>query len=265
MTSVCSHFNLRYSPFTDTFPLKEAHHTKPEAADLERMLMLVGEGKSFSLTGEPGCGKSMLLRTFSERFSNKEFRTAMVSFSGQKPNAVLREICEQLRIDATTGWGSLLARLRKSFARSGSAPFAVILLDEAHLLPREALQEIFSLTHDAQTRTAAATIVLSGHPYLEKMLALDSYASVRTRLVARFRMQALDEAGIRAFIAHRLALVKAPKDLFHEDAIGLIAMDSKGNRRMAMNLAGNCLNLAVVRNEKTIAYDLAKEVCDELR
>jgi len=60
-------------------------------------------------------------------------------------------------------------------------------------------------------------------------------------------------------------LVKAPKDLFHEDAVGLIAMDSKGNRRMAMNLAGNCLNLAVVRNEKIIAYDLAKEVCDESR
>jgi len=264
MSNVCSHFNLRYSPFTDTFPLAETHHTKAESADLERMLMLVGEGKSFSLTGEPGGGKSMLMRTFAERFSNKEFRTAMVSFSGQKPSAVLREICEQLRIDAS-GRGSLLARLQKSFARSGSAPFSVILLDEAHLLPKESLHEIFSLTHDAQTRTSAATVVLCGQPYLEKVLALDSYASVRTRLAARFRMQALDEASVRAFIAHRLALVKAPKDLFHDDAVGLIAIDSKGNRRMAMNLAGNCLNLAVVRNEKIIAYDLAKEVCDEAR
>lgn len=264
MTNVCSHFGLRYSPFSDTFPLPESHQTKSEAADLERMLMLVGEGKSFSLTGEPGSGKSMLLRSFSEKFSNKEFRSALVPFAGQKPNAVLREICEQLRIDAT-GRGSLLARLQKSFARSDGAPFAVILLDEAHLLPKEALHEIFSLTHDAQTRTAAATVVLCGHPYLEKMLALDSYASVRTRLASKFRMQALDEAGVRSFIAHRLALVKAPKDLFEDDALGLIAMDSKGNRRMAMNIAGNCMNLAVVRNEKTIAYDLAKEVCDETR
>jgi type II secretory pathway predicted ATPase ExeA len=188
MSSICTHFGLRYSPFSDTFPIQETHHTKSESADLERMLMLVGEGKSFSLTGEPGSGKSMLLRSFSEKFSNKEFRSALVPFSGQKPSAVLREICEQLKIDAS-GRGSLLARLQKSFSRSSGAPFAVILLDEAHILPKEALHEIFSLTHDAQTRTASASIILCGHPVLEKSLALDSYSSVRTRLAAKFQMK----------------------------------------------------------------------------
>jgi type II secretory pathway predicted ATPase ExeA len=264
MKTACSHFNLRYSPFSDTFPLDEAHHVKAELTDLERMQMLACEGKSFALTGEPGCGKSMLLRSFSERIAGKEFRTALVPYSGQKTNAVLREVCEQLRVDAA-GRGSPLSRLQKSFARSGGSAFAVVVLDEAHLLPLDALHEILSLTHDGRERTAAAAFVLCGHPALAKMLALDSFAAVRTRLAARFVLQPLDDAGVRSFLAHRLALAKAPKGLFEEDALALVALDSKGNRRVAMNLAGNCLNLDVVRDEKTIAYGLAKEVCDEAK
>jgi len=263
MNTVCTHFGLRHSPFSDTFPLKEAHLTRAETADLERMVNLIGEGKNFALTGEPGSGKSMLLRTLAEKLDSKSFRIACVPYAGQKPNAVLREICEKLKID-TAGRTPLLSRLHKSLARSAEAPYAVIILDEAHGLPQEAMNALFSLTHDPLTRTSAASIILAGHPNLEKMLALDIYASVRTRLAIRFRMNPLDEEGIKEFIAFRLALVKAPKDLFQPEAVSMIALDSKGNRRMIMNLAGNCLNLAMVRCEKIITDGLAREAADEM-
>ncbi len=264
MKSINEHFNLRHSPFSDTFPVSDPFLSKHEAADIERMLMLVGEGKSFSLTGEPGSGKSMLLRALESNFDGKAFRCALVPYSGQKPQAVLREICDQLRIDAS-GRGSLLARLRKSFARSNENPFAVVMLDEAQDLPMESMLEVFSLTHDAHERTASASIVLCGHPMLEKRLGLDSHASVRSRLAHRFRTRGLDDNGTREFIAHRLALSKAPKDLFHEDALRLIGIDGKGNRRQIMNLAGNCLQLAAARNENIVTTDIAYEVCNEAK
>lgn len=264
MISVNDYFNIRYSPFSDTIPVKEPYLSKAESADVDRMEMLVGEGKSFSLTGEPGIGKSMLLRTLENRFDGKAFRCALVAYSGQKPGAVLRDICDQLRIDAS-GRGSLLARLRKSFARSSGNPYTVILLDESQELPMESMLELFSLTHDAKERTAAASIVLCGHPVLEKRLALDSYSSVRSRLASRFRARTLDEAEAREFIAQRLAMAKAPRDLFHEDALRVVCMDGKGNRRTIMNLAGNCLQLAAARDEKIVTADIAYEVCNEMK
>ena len=97
--TVCGHFGIRYSPFTDTFPISEPFTTKGEAHLLECMLMLLGQGKSFSLTGEPGSGKSMLLKTLLGNLEQKAFRHALIPYSGLKQNPLLREICEKLAID----------------------------------------------------------------------------------------------------------------------------------------------------------------------
>jgi type II secretory pathway predicted ATPase ExeA len=260
--TVCSHFGIRYSPFTDTFPIAEPFATKGETLLLERMRMLLGQGKSVSVTGEPGSGKSMFLKTLLSALEPKSFRFAYVPFSGLKPNTLLREICDKLAID-TTGRGSLLGRLAKAFSRKEEAPYTVIVLDEAHALPGEALLELFSLTHDPAQRTASASLVLCGHPVLEKTLALDIHSAIRTRIAARFGVRPLQEEEVGEFIAFRLKAAKAPSDLFTKDALKLIELDSKGNRRVIMNLAGNCMDLAVIRQEKLITGELAREVCEQ--
>lgn len=63
---------------------------------------------------------------------------------------------------------------------------------------------------------------------------------------------------VGAFIRFRLKVEKAGPDLFTEDMIKLIELDSKGNRRLIMNLAGNCMVLAVIRQEKLITNELAR-------
>lgn len=260
--TVCAHFGIRYSPFTDTFPIGEPFTTQGETHLRERMQMLLGQGKSVSATGDPGSGKSMLIRTLLNGLEQKSFRFAYVPYSGLKPNTLLREICEKLAID-TMGRGSLLGRLHKAFSRKEDAPYPVIVLDEAHTMPGEALLEIFSLTQDTDKRTASASIVLCGHPVLEKTLALDIHAAIRTRIAARLSLRPLQGDEVDAFIRFRLRAAKASPDLFTKEAIKLIELDSKGNRRVIMNLAGNCMDLAVIRQEKLISGELAREVCDQ--
>lgn len=260
--TVCAHFGIRYSPFTDTFPIAEPFATVGETRVVERMQMLLGQGKSLSLTGEPGSGKSMLIKTLLSSLEQKAFRFAYVPYSGLKPNTLLREICEKLAID-TAGRGSLLGRLHKAFSRKEDAPYTFIVLDEAHALPGEALLELFSLTQDTDKRTASASLVLCGHPVLEKTLALDIHAAIKTRIAARLYLKPLQEEEVEAFIRFRLKAAKASPDLFTREAMKLIELDSKGNRRIIMNLCGNCMDLAVIRREKLITDELAREVCDQ--
>jgi type II secretory pathway predicted ATPase ExeA len=260
--TVCAHFGIRYSPFTDTFPMLEPFTTEGETHLKERMQMLLGQGKSVSVTGEPGSGKSMFLRSLLAGLEQKAFRFAYVPYSGLKPNTLLREICEKLAID-TAGRGSLLGRLHKAVSRKEDAPYTVIVLDEAHTMAGESLLEIFSLTQDSDKRTASASIVLCGHPVLEKTLALDIHAAIRTRIAARLSLRPLQEGEVEGFIRFRLKAAKANPDLFSREAIKLIELDSKGNRRVIMNLAGNCMDLAVIRQEKLVTDELAREVCDQ--
>jgi type II secretory pathway predicted ATPase ExeA len=261
LQSVTSHFGLRYSPFTDTFPINDPFVSQSDAHLLDRMHMLLSQGKSFSLTGDPGSGKSMLLKTFLSSLESKPFRIVSIPYSGLKAPALLREICEKLSID-TSGRSSLLSRLNKSFSRQSEGAYPVIVLDEAHALPGEALLELFSLTHDVLHRTATASIILVGHPMLEKMLNLDIHSAIRTRIAARLRIKPLENTEVDDFIRYRLNLVKASTDLFTKEAMRIIELDTKGNRRLIMNHCGSCMDHAVLRNEKIITDELASEVGD---
>ncbi len=104
---------------------------------------------------------------------------------------------------------------------------------------------------------------VGGHPVLEKSLALDIHAAIKTRIAARLSLKPLQGEEVEAFIRFRLKAAKANPDLFTKEAIKLIELDSKGNRRVIMNLAGNCMDLAVLRQEKLVTDELAREVCDQ--
>jgi type II secretory pathway predicted ATPase ExeA len=264
ISTVTQHFNARYSPFTDTFAMGETFFTKSDAYIMGHMTLMLGQGKSFSLTGEPGSGKSMLLKILMGRMDQKSFRFAYIPYSGLKQTSILRELCEKMAIDIA-GRGSLLNRLHKAFCGKGDNPYPVIILDEAHAIPGDALLELFSLTQDMASGKATASIILCGHPFLEKTLSLDIHAAIKTRLARHLRMPPLKEDEVDAFIKARLKVAGAPTDLFSKDAIALIETDSKGNRRMVMNIAGNCLDLAVMREEKLITDGIAREIGEDRR
>ena len=62
----------------------------------------------------------------------------------------------------------------------------------------------------------------------------------------------MNEYETRLFIEYRLKNADAPPDLFHKDAIEIIAAFTRGNRRMVMNTATMALEEAYYHEEKTV-------------
>ena len=260
-TTVHEHFGCKYAPFSDTFVLRESWASKPDTDNLRRMLLLLEQGKSFSLVGDPGTGKSMLLKTLLDRLDSKIYRHVYIPWAGQKTAQILREICDKIGLD-TAGRTPLIHRLHKAFSRSNDGPYTVLVIDEAHALPREALQELFSLTLDHSTRTAGASIILCGHPVLTRILELDINAAIRTRIAMRFAMANLAESDVEDFVKFRLKVAAADPGLFLRETFQTLQIDAKGNRRLIMNLAGNAMSLAMERGEKVVSDEIIREVAN---
>jgi type II secretory pathway predicted ATPase ExeA len=257
--TVHEHFGCKYAPFSDTFTLRETWASKADSENLRRMETLLEQGKSFSLVGDPGTGKSMLIKALLEKLDTKVYRHVLIPWAGQRIPQILREICDKIGLD-TVGRTPLLQRLHKAFSRQGDGPYTVLVIDEAHSLPREAWQELFSLTSDHLTRTAGASIILCGHPMLTRILDLDINSAIRTRIAMRFVMATLSESEVDDFVRFRLKVAKADPGLFLADAMQTLHVDSKGNRRLIMNLAGNAMSLAVERSETVVSDELVREV-----
>ncbi len=257
--SALQFFGYRYPPFADTFEIHTPYQSDTEQLIAQRTLALLRQGKSVAIYGEAGTGKSMLVKAIAAQLDSKEFRIAQIPYGGVKPSAVLRDLCDELDIDIA-GRKNLLSRLVNDFQRSANKPFPIIFVDEAHEMQKQSFLDLCSLLHDARQRTAAAAVVLVGQPMLRKMLELDIFSPVKTRLTCLFSMPKLTLDETKEFIAFRLKLAEANTSLFETDAIECLATDAKGNRRQLMNLAALCLEEAARRNDKVVTAEIVTAI-----
>jgi general secretion pathway protein A len=256
-------FGYRYPPFADTFEIHTPFLGDTERQMLQRINALVRQGKSVAVYGDSGAGKSMLVKSITSQLDSKEFRIAQIPYGGMKPPSILRDLCDEFDID-TTGRKNHLSKLAEDFRHRTDKPFPVIVVDEAHEMLRQSFLDLCSLLYDARKRTAAAALILVGQPVLKKMLELDVYASVKTRLTWLFPMPKFTIDDIKEFIAFRLKLAQAPAGLFDNEAIECLATDAKGNRRILMNLAALALEEAARRHDKVVTAEIVSAIAQDL-
>jgi len=257
--SAIQFFGYRYPPFADTFEIAQPYRSDTEDIIVHRTTALLRQGKSVAIHGEAGTGKSMLVKTIVSEFDAKEFRIAHIPYGGIKPAGILRDLCDELDV-STVGRKNLLSRLAVDFCRASNKPFPIIVVDEAHEMQRQSFIDLCSLLHDPRQRTAAAALVLVGQPMLKKMLELDIFAPVKTRLACLFAMPKLSPDDAKEFISFRLDTAGADPAIFDREAIECMAADAKGNRRMLMNLAALCLEEAARRNDKVVTAEIVTAV-----
>ena len=252
-------FGYRYPPFADTFEIHTPYQCDADSLIVQRTTALLRQGKSVAIHGEAGTGKSMLVKAITAQLDPKEFRIAHIPYGGIKPSAILRDLCDEFDVD-TGGRKNLLSRLSADFQRSADKPFPIIVVDEAHEMQRQSFLDLCAMLHDARQRTAAAALVLVGQPVLKKMLELDIFTPVKTRLTCLFCMPRLSLDDAREFITFRLSLAQADTTLFNDEAVDCLATDAKGNRRILMNLAALCLEEAARRTDNVVTAEIVSDV-----
>lgn len=260
--SATEFFQYRYPPFADTYEIREPFQSQAESLIVTRALALLRQGKSLAIYGEAGAGKSMLIKSIAQKLDSKAYRVATIPYGGIKSSALLRELCEAFGIDLS-GRKNLLSKLQKNFQPQTDKPFPIIIVDDAHDMEKQSFFNLCALLHDAQSRTAAAALVLAGQPALKNILKLDIFSPVRTRLACRYLLPKLSIDETKDFIRYRLQSAEADIDIFHEQAIETLAVDSGGNRRALMNLAALCLEEAARRQEKVVTADVVNMIVVE--
>jgi hypothetical protein len=95
------------------------------------------------------------------------------------------------------------ARCRR--ARDGAGRQPVIVVDEAHLLKREMLEEVrFLLNFDVDSRAPLA-LLLAGQPELRTTLKLACFAAIAQRVSLRAHLPPLTPAESAQYLQHHLA------------------------------------------------------------
>ena len=126
----------------------------------------------------------------------------------------------------------------------------VFLLDEAHLLHQDVLDHLHILLNYQWDSRALLSLVLVGLPELENQLERRRNRSLSSRIHHRFTIQDATSQDVAEYIAHRLALAGADKNVFAPDAIDLMHETTTGALRDIDRIAASAMRDAARRNAR---------------
>ena len=244
MSLYLEHFGLREPPFRIT-PHTDFFFTGANRGPtLEALIYAITQDEGIvKVTGEVGSGKTMLCRMLLERLPD-DVESLYLANPSLSRHEILGAIADELGIPAdgkTTH--SMIRTLQDTLVeRYAAGKRVVIMIDEAHAMPAESLEEIRLLSNLESKATKLLQIALFAQPELDERLAANDMRQLRERITQHFNLAPLKASEVASYIEFRLraAGYHGPNP-FTARAIELIAKLSEGLSRRINILADKAL------------------------
>ncbi|HJW82263.1 MAG TPA: AAA family ATPase, partial [Acidiferrobacterales bacterium] len=140
----------------------------------------------------------------------------------------------------------------------------VLIVDEAHRLNREVLEQIRLLTNLETTKEKLLQIILVGQPELNTLLARPDMRQLAQRVTARYNLQALLPAETRAYVMHRCQVAGAETPLFSTFALHWVHWLTGGVPRLINILCDRSLLAAYARSKTRVGIGIVRAAAREV-
>src|SRR5262245_54586904 len=194
------------------------------------------------MTGAIGTGKTFVLHTLLQHL-DVTTQTAFVVSSTFNALEILQYAAKEWRVDCPgDSKGRLLIQCRDFLVTQATRNAKVVLIvDEAHNLSVEVLEDLRLLTNFERAEQKLIQIILVGHLPLEETLKCPELEQLRQRVGRRCRLLPLNDAETKGYIEHRLAVAGATAPLFTPQAIEAVYRHSQGIPRVINTICDGAL------------------------
>jgi general secretion pathway protein A len=265
-------FNLTRNPFDLTPDPTCFVSTRRHNEALAALYYGVRWHKGFIVvTGEVGTGKTLLLRCLLRLLrASKDVSYAYLFNSRLTPTEFLQYIVSDFGLPSSgKNKGELLLDLGQFLISRGSKKLTtVLIIDEAHHLSEEILEEVRLLSNLETTDEKLLQIVLVGQPELDEKLDSVDLRQLKQRIALRASLGPLDAEETREYIERRLQIAGADanrKPIFPVDTIAAIFRHSRGLPRLINSISENALIAAYARQVPTVSPEIVENVAREFR
>jgi type II secretory pathway predicted ATPase ExeA len=262
-------FNLREFPFRltpDTEFLFMSHvHARAKAY----MDYSVWNREGFVvITGEIGCGKTILLKKLLTELEDEHFLVAKIFQTQLDEVEFLQAVLVEFGLNPFNAKKVELIDMLNTFLVDSYREMKqlVLIVDDAHNLSQKALEEIRMLSGLETQKEKVLHVILVGQPQLNTMLDAPELEQLVQRVRLRFHLRPLGADETAEYIAHRLKVAGTTRtDLFTPETMSVIYKYTGGVPRLINTLCDTALTVAYADDLPTVTINVLKEALDELQ
>jgi type II secretory pathway predicted ATPase ExeA len=264
-------FGLERNPFDlspDPYFVFPTERTKEALA---AVYYAVARRKGFVVvSGEVGTGKTLMVRCLLKLWKKQQVAFSNVFNPKLSTLDFLRFIAHDLGLQvAEPTKGNVLAALYEFLlAQAQKGSTTVLIVDEAHQLSMNALEEIRLLTNLETTQQKLVQIILVGQPELDRKLDSYELRQLKQRIAVRCQLAPLSEAETQTYIERRLRLAGAGERaaaLIPRETGAAVYRYSQGVPRSINAICEQALIAAFARGSETIPPEIIEEVASYFR
>jgi general secretion pathway protein A len=220
------------------------------------------------LTGEVGTGKTTMLECLRDYLDTMRTEFAFIFNSRLTPDQFFEMMAFDFDLDCDrkSKTDVLFALNSLLIKQAEKGRTCVLLVDEAHNLEWDVLEEIRLLGNLENRGGKLLQIILAGQPELDRKLDAPNLRQLKQRIVLRCNLNPLEPDESVAYIETRMARAGLPEQkIFSPELLEEIYKRARGIPRVINLICDNLLVTAFAMERKTATLEMLDEVCQDLR
>jgi type II secretory pathway predicted ATPase ExeA len=220
----------------------------------------------FCLTGEPGSGKTSMLRRFVDSLPPSQYLHCYTPHVTISRSEVYRQLNQMLRLPHKSKKSDLFAQIQKSILDQyqNQGKVTCIILDECQLMDHATLQELVLLTNFEMDSSLPFLLLLIGQPEFKETLNRAIHEPLKQRISVRYHMSGLSVEETKDYITQHMKVAGRTDQLFDQSAVIVIHQLAHGLPRKIGKLCLAAMNLGMTRGARVIDGDLILQVATEV-
>lgn len=260
-----SYFGFSKTPFSKDIPPSAVYVHDSLTEALARLSYAVERKLLCQLTAEIGMGKSLTTRKLVSSLDPSRHTCVYLSNPTIGARGILSDIVATLSDTPCFIKSKLIRQAKEAIeAETARGKNLVLIVDEAHLLNADALEELRLLTNFDMDSSSKFALILSGQPPLAKKLKFYTLAALEQRISLKVRLLPLTLSETIGYIKHHLSFCGRSDNLFSDDAVSLIHKTSGGIPRRINNLSIQALMAGYLEKKSIIDEATAKRAVAEI-